>query len=120
METGEKRSLFFKQRLIMLGGSQLDHLEFEAIMRQVYTALEEKGYRPIDQIMGYIWENNPTYITSRNDARTLIEQVGPQLVLYEVLSYYFSSQKWLTEREPVSSAGQSAKTSQHVTYHSRH
>ena len=45
------------------------------ILKEVYRALEEKGYNPINQIVGYILSGDPTYITSHNDARNLIRQV---------------------------------------------
>ena len=45
------------------------------ILKEVYKALEEKGYNPINQIVGYILSGDPTYITSHNNARNLIRQV---------------------------------------------
>ena len=45
------------------------------IMLTVYQALEEKGYNPVNQIVGYILSEDPTYITNHNQARTLIRKV---------------------------------------------
>ena len=45
------------------------------ILRQVYEALVEKGYDPINQIVGYILSGDPTYITSHKDSRSLIRQL---------------------------------------------
>lgn len=45
------------------------------ILKIVYKALEEKGYNPINQIVGYILSGDPTYITSHNNARNLIREV---------------------------------------------
>lgn len=45
------------------------------ILREVYKALEEKGYNPINQIVGYILSGDPTYITSYKDARNKIRQI---------------------------------------------
>lgn len=69
----------------------MDLSEFKAIMDQVYTAMEEKGYSPIHQFLGYILDNDPTYITNHNNARTLINQMERKVLVYELLLYYFSS-----------------------------
>lgn len=45
------------------------------ILKSVYEALKEKGYNPINQIVGYILSGDPTYITSHNNARNLIREV---------------------------------------------
>ena len=45
------------------------------ILKNVYDALKEKGYNPINQIVGYILSGDPTYITSHNNARNLIREV---------------------------------------------
>ena len=49
--------------------------EIHRIMSTVYQALKEKGYDPINQIVGYILSGDPTYITNHNNARTLIRKV---------------------------------------------
>ena len=55
--------------------------EIHRIMLTVYKALEEKGYNPINQIVGYILSEDPTYITNHNQARTLTPRVaGDELV----------------------------------------
>ena len=51
-------------------GDQRD-MEIKAILTTVYQALQEKGYNPINQIVGYILSEDPTYITNHNNARTL-------------------------------------------------
>lgn len=68
----------------------MDHSEVKTVMDQVYTALEEKGYHPIDQLTGYFFENNLAYITNYNNARALIKQMDRRDLLYELLSHYFS------------------------------
>ena len=55
-------------------GDQRD-MEIKAILTSVYQALQEKGYNPINQIVGYILSEDPTYITNHNQARTLIRKV---------------------------------------------
>ena len=47
----------------------------EMILKQVYHALEEKGYQPLDQMVGYILSGDPSYITGHNNARNLVRQV---------------------------------------------
>ena len=69
----------------------MDLPEIKAIMDQIYAAMEEKGYSPIYQFVGYILENDPTYITNHNNARTLIKQMDRKVLVYELLSYYFTS-----------------------------
>ena len=58
------------------------------ILRQVYEALVEKGYDPINQIVGYILSGDPTYITSHNDARNLIRQLERDELLEELVKEY--------------------------------
>ena len=58
------------------------------ILKQVYKALEEKGYNPINQIVGYILSGDPTYITSHNDARNLIRQVERDELLEKMVKNY--------------------------------
>ena len=55
-------------------GDQRD-LEIKTILSTVYQALQEKGYNPINQIVGYILSEDPTYITNHNNARALIRRV---------------------------------------------
>ena len=54
----------------------------------MYKALEEKGYEPYDQIIGYILSGDPTYITSHNNARSLIREVEREELLGELLKSY--------------------------------
>lgn len=60
----------------------------EEILSSVYASLEEKGYAPENQIIGYILSGDPTYITSYNDARKLIRQIDRDELLSTLLSYY--------------------------------
>ena len=54
--------------------------EMKAILMSVYASLKEKGYNPINQIVGYILSEDPTYITNYNNARTLIRKLDRELV----------------------------------------
>lgn len=58
------------------------------IILSVYESLEEKGYDPINQLIGYILSGDPTYITSHNDARSLICKIERDELLEEILKDY--------------------------------
>ena len=60
-------------------------LEASQVLEQVYTALTEKGYNPINQIVGYIMSGDPTYITSHKSARSLIMKVERDELVEEVI-----------------------------------
>ncbi|MDO4661739.1 MAG: IreB family regulatory phosphoprotein [Tissierellia bacterium] len=60
------------------------------IIEGVYKSLEEKGYKPVNQIIGYILSGDPTYITSYNDARKSIRQIDRDEILEELLNYYMT------------------------------
>lgn len=60
------------------------------IILNVYQALEEKGYNPTNQFIGYILSGDPTYITSYNNARTLIRQIERDELLEELLKTYLN------------------------------
>ena len=63
------------------------------ILKEVYQALVEKGYNPINQIVGYILSGDPTYITSHNNARNLIRQVERDELLEEMVKTYIGLDK---------------------------
>lgn len=73
--------------------------EFEAIMNQVYIAHMEKGYSPINQIGGYILEDDITCITNHNNARALMKEMDRRVLVRELLAYYFSSKAWWSEQK---------------------
>ncbi len=58
------------------------------IILQVHDALAAKGYNPINQIVGYIMSGDPSYITSYNNARSLIRKLETDELLEELLTYY--------------------------------
>ncbi|RVU55233.1 IreB family regulatory phosphoprotein [Anaerosphaera multitolerans] len=61
---------------------------YKKILKSVYVALSEKGYNPIDQIIGYILSGDPTYITSHNNARSIIQEIERDELLGELLKSY--------------------------------
>ena len=58
------------------------------ILKEVYDALQEKGYNPINQIVGYILSGDPTYITSHNDARNKIRMIERDELLEKMVKKY--------------------------------
>ena len=63
-------------------------IEAREILQKVYEALVEKGYNPINQIVGYILSGYPTYITSHNDARNLIRKIERDELLEKMVKEY--------------------------------
>ena len=63
-------------------------ISVEDNLQQVYIALKDKGYNPVNQIVGYIMSGDPTYITSYNNARSLIMKVERDELVEEVLKYF--------------------------------
>ena len=61
------------------------------VLKEVYQSLVEKGYNPINQIVGYILSGDPTYITSHNNARSLIMRVERDELIEEALTYYINN-----------------------------
>ena len=65
-------------------------LEVGQVIERVYEALVEKGYNPVNQIVGYIMSGDPTYITSHKGARSLIMKVERDELIEEALTYYIN------------------------------
>ena len=64
------------------------------ILEIVYKALSEKGYNPVNQIVGYIMSGDPTYITSHNGARSLIRKMERDELVEEMLKTYIEHNEW--------------------------
>lgn len=62
--------------------------EVRAILTDVYEALKEKGYDPINQLVGYILSEDPTYITNHNNARSLIRKIDRDELMNMLVRYY--------------------------------
>ena len=65
--------------------------EMRLILRQVYQALDEKGYNPISQMVGYILSEDPTYITTHNNARSLVRRIDRDELLQELVREYLAT-----------------------------
>jgi len=64
------------------------------ILATVYEALVDKGYNPVNQIVGYIMSGDPTYITSHKGARSLVMKIERDELVEEMLSEYIKNNKW--------------------------
>ena len=60
------------------------------VLQLVYDALTEKGYNPVNQIVGYVMSGDPTYITSHKNARSLIMKVERDEIIEEILKFYIA------------------------------
>jgi len=67
----------------------MDEREVRTRMERVYAALVERGYRPVDQIIGYILTEDPTSITNHNGARKVISRIDREELLRDIVSHYF-------------------------------
>ena len=70
--------------------SDMKEWETREILTEVYNSLQQKGYNPINQIVGYILSEDPTYITNFNNARTLIRPLDRDELLQELVRYYLN------------------------------
>ena len=80
-----------------LGNTQFFTVETETkigvkeVLQAVYEAMTEKGYNPVNQIVGYIMSGDPTYITSHKGARNMIMKVERDELVEEMLAHYIES-----------------------------
>ena len=65
-------------------------MQVKDVLELVYRSLSEKGYNPLNQIVGYIMSGDPTYITSHNNARSLIMKVERDELVEELLADYIN------------------------------
>lgn len=83
-----------------LGNTQFFNVDIEQetgvklVLSTVYEALSEKGYNPVNQIVGYIMSGDPTYITSHMSARSLIMKVERDELVEELLTEYIKNKGW--------------------------
>ncbi len=64
------------------------------VLEVVYNAMDEKGYNPVNQIVGYIMSGDPTYITSYKGARSMIMKVERDELVEELLKEYIKNKSW--------------------------
>ncbi len=77
-----------KEKTITFSIRDEKDLEIKRVLHAVYSALSEKGYNPINQIVGYILSEDPTYITNHNSARTLIRKLDRDELLQVLVRNY--------------------------------
>lgn len=82
-------SMFDKTMTFSLGAER--QAQIKTILTEVYDALKEKGYNPINQIVGYILSEDPTYITTHNNARSLIRRIDRDELLQVLVQSYLDS-----------------------------
>lgn len=69
-------------------------IRVDDVLELVYSALREKGYNPVNQIVGYIMSGDPTYITSHRNARSMIMKVERDELVEELLKEYIKNRAW--------------------------
>lgn len=83
-----------------LGNTQFFKVEAEkeisvkSVLKAAFDAMTEKGYNPVNQIVGYIMSGDPTYITSHNGARNMIMKVERDELVEELLKDYIVNNNW--------------------------
>lgn len=82
-----------KMEETMMFKSQAGDNSAKEILQQVYAALQEKGYDPINQLVGYLMSGDPVYITSHNQARTKIRKLERYELLEELVKSYLKDLK---------------------------
>ena len=74
--------------MIQFGTPQRNDQTMKQILAAVYQALQEKGYNPINQIVGYLLSEDPTYITNNKNARSLICKIDRDELLQALVEHY--------------------------------
>ncbi len=67
--------------------------DVKSILVEVYEALEEKGYNPINQIVGYLISGDPAYISNHKNARNVIQQLDQEEILEELVKKYIDNER---------------------------
>lgn len=78
----------FDKTMTFSVGDERDR-DIRTVLDTVYAALKEKGYNPINQLVGYILSEDPTYITTNQNARSLIRRFDRDELMQALLKYYF-------------------------------
>ena len=81
-----------KQKTITFSLKETKELETKSILLTVYQALREKGYNPLNQIVGYILSEDPTYITNHKNARSLICRIDRDELMNNLIKNYLGLQ----------------------------
>lgn len=79
-----------ERKTIMFDADKNQMKTTKEILKTVYDALEERGYNGIDQMVGYILSGDPSYITSHNNARTIISRIDRDDLVEEILKEFLN------------------------------
>ena len=79
------------QDTLIVQKNNQEEIDVKEVLKTVYNALKEKGYNPVNQIVGYVLSGDPTYVTSFNNARTLITKVERDEIIEELVSSYIKN-----------------------------
>ena len=79
------------EQTMEFSGQHDTEAELKKTLTIIYDALKEKGYNPINQIVGYILSEDPTYITTYNNARSLIRHIDRDELLQALVKSYLES-----------------------------
>ena len=79
-----------ERKTIMFDTNKAQEKTTKEVLKDVYEALEERGYNGIDQMVGYILSGDPSYITSYNNARMMIRRIDRDDLVEEILKEYLN------------------------------
>ena len=69
-------------------------LQIKDVLKAAFEAMREKGYNPVNQVVGYIMSGDPTYITSHKNARSMVMRVERDEIVEELLKAYIKNEDW--------------------------
>lgn len=76
---------------VVISDESLEKSAINRVIAEIYEAMREKGYNPVNQIVGYIISGDPTYITSYKDARKKVSRIDQDELLEEFVNYYINN-----------------------------
>ncbi len=80
---------------VVISDESVEKSAINKVIAEAYEAMREKGYNPVNQIVGYIMSGDPTYITSHNGARSLIMKMERDELVEEMLKTYIEHHNWV-------------------------
>ncbi len=76
---------------VVISDDTIERSGVNKVISEVYEAMREKGYNPVNQFVGYIISGDPTYITSYKDARKKMSRIEQDELLEEIVTYYLEN-----------------------------
>ena len=77
-----------ERKTIMFDTNKAQEKTTKEVLKDVYEALEERGYNAVNQIIGYLLSGDPAYIPRQNEARNQIRHIDRDVIMEELVSYY--------------------------------